>query len=46
MKLVQYTFANRKGCSIKKNSVPISKFVRNSEIVHVYGNFAVTHFKI
>ena len=37
---IQYTLANpNRGVSIKKKSVPISEFVRISEVIHLYGEF-------
>ena len=43
---VQYTLANpNRGVSIKKKSVPISEFVRISEVIYM-GNFAANHSKI
>ena len=37
---IQYTLANpNRGVSIKKKSVPISEFVRISEVIHPYGEF-------
>ena len=45
--VIQYTLANpNRGVSIKKKSVPISEFVRISEVIHLYGEFAVNHSKI
>ena len=38
--VLQYTLANpNRGVSIKKKSVPISEFVRISEVIHLYGEF-------
>ena len=38
--LIQYTLANpNRGVSIKKKTVPISEFVRISEVIHLYGKF-------
>ena len=38
--LIQYTLANpNRVVSIKKKSVPISEFVRISELIHLYGEF-------
>ena len=38
--LLQYTLANpNRGVSIKKKSVPISEFVRISEVINLYGEF-------
>ena len=38
--IIQYTLANpNRGVSIKKKSVPISKFVRISEVIHLYVEF-------
>ena len=38
--VIQYTLANpNRGVSIKKKSVPISEFVRISEVIHLYGEF-------
>ena len=31
---------------MKKRSVPISEFVRISEAIHLYGDFAVNHSRI
>ena len=46
-KVVQYTLANpNRGVSIKKKSVPISEFVRISEVIHLYGEFCSNHSKI
>ena len=43
--LVQYTLANpNRGVSIKKKSVPISEFVRISEVIHLYGEFCSESF--
>ena len=45
--IIQYTLANpNRGVSIKKISVPISEFVRISEVIHLYGELAVNHSKI
>ena len=45
--IIQYTLANlNRGVSIKKKSVPISEFVRISEAIHLYGEFAMNHSKI
>ena len=34
----------RTGVSIKKKSVPISEFVRISEVIHLYGEFCSVSF--
>ena len=45
--VIQYTLDNpNRGVSIKKKSVPISEFVRVSEVIHLYGEFSVNHSKI
>ena len=36
---IQYTLANPNRCFDKKKSVPISEFVRISEVIHLYGEF-------
>ena len=42
---IQYTLANpNRGVSIKKKSVPISEFVRISEVIHLYGEFCSESF--